>query len=101
MSRYLGLRFELSHGGGGFYRPTGAGPLHWDDIEDFEVGFDPRGKADLRHVVDEPLNSRIHYATSAVWRMDTNRASFWISTTSWSSNLLLSGWSLPLISPRS
>lgn len=85
MGRNLGPRGELVSAYAGFNFESSVGTTHRFNSVDNEPGLNSGVKAVLRQSVDKTLYAVAHYATSAFCRIDTNLASFSISTRSSSS----------------
>ena len=91
----LGPGREFADAHTSFNCASSVGAVDRRDSIDDELDLDQWVEAELLHVIDEPLHTGLHQATSALSRIDTNRASFTIETTSSSAKRFGSGCSLP------
>ena len=74
VSTYTSFNFDAS-----------VGTLDGGNSVEDDPGLNRRVETVLRQGVDEPLNSVAHYAIGPFWRIDTNLASFSMTTISSSS----------------
>ena len=101
MWRCHGPRGQLINTDPGLDRTSIVGATDRRDQVDNEIALDTGLAVEFRHPVDKALNSILHQAASAFWRIDTNRAPFLMVTSSSDVKRLVVGCSLPWSSPKS
>ena len=85
MRRCLRPRREFTNAHSRLDRDSSMGTVDGRNSVDDKLVLDRWTEAERSHVFDESLHTGLHQATSAFWRIDTNRASFVMETTSLSS----------------
>ena len=85
MGRCLWPRSQLIEANTRVHFDSSVGTINRSNPVDDKPGLNSWVETELFHIIYEAFRSVLHYATSAFWRMDTNRASFSITTMSLSS----------------